>query len=433
MAAVAAQHTNRTLVYPPEERMYLVGSEPSGLDYWVNMDRLRSGIPAMSLAEFLQKEGKQINAPEILTEWAKDSEKNDFPRAAWRELRAKTMTSAGSSDEKVCDMTTYEASHKMIYTDPADGARMFGCGNWPNVGEPRFHISKNGEYAGQWNAPPAAFMLLRNHFMWHPDAFDIASKVVDHLGTFKYVSVHARYGDFQFQNHKRVEDTLLHDGWLSGAKSFLQVNSQGSGAEDDASGSLVQLSSESVLRSGSSLRARLSTSRGQRVAGLVRRWLDEDSSRHVYIATDENTPEFKKPFKDANVNMVTWSDLLEQGHKGEGPLKDVLGAYSKERLSNLAGPVEQLICTFGKVFIGSEKSTFTGYIERMRLYAQAPTHATFIKYAGEAASDMGLRMFHDRAINPDVEQQVSELIETWDNNGGKLDRSDPGLLPLDAS
>ena len=130
---------------------------------------------------------------------------------------------------------------------------------------------------------------------------------------------------------------------------------------------------------------------------------------------------------------MKWTDLLEQGQNGEGPLKDVVSTYSKERLSNLAGPIEQLICTFGKVFIGSEKSTFTGYIERMRLYAQAPTHATYIKYAGEAASDSGLRMFHDRSIDPTVERKVSQLIQQWDKNGGALDRSDPGLLPVDAA
>merc|ERR1719160_1660856 len=104
---------------------------------------------------------------------------------------------------------------------------------------------------------------------------------------------------------------------------------------------------------------------------------------------------------------------MEDAKEGRGPLVNVLKTYSPARISNLCGVVEQLICTFGKVFIGSEKSTFTGYIERMRLYAQAPTHATYIKYDGEAASDSGLRLFHDRPINPDVEKKVSELIQLW--------------------
>lgn len=165
----------------------------------------------------------------------------------------------------------------------------------------------------------------------------------------------------------------------------------------------------------------------------MRRWLSEDGGRTVYVATDESSKEFKKPFVDANINLVMWSDLLSDAREGHGPLAGVTEGYSPERLSNLVGCVEQLICTFGKVFIGSEKSTFSGYIERMRLYAQAPTHATFIKYAGNDASDKGLRMFHDNAINPEVEAKVQSLIEKWDQNGGKLDRSDPGLLPLNAA
>merc|ERR1719145_371969 len=107
--------------------------------------------------------------------------------------------------------------------------------------------------------------------------------------------------------------------------------------------------------------------------------------------------------------------------------------YSPERLSNLAGPVEQVICTFGKVFIGSEKSSFTGYIERLRLYAQAPTHATYIKYMGVDASDKGLRLFHDDPVNPAVQKQVEEQIKRWESNGGKLDRDDLGVLPRDAA
>merc|ERR1719487_379651 len=108
---------------------------------------------------------------------------------------------------------------------------------------------------------------------------------------------------------------------------------------------------------------------------------------------------------------------MQEAAAGRGPLAEVVQTYSPNRLSNLAGSVEQLICTYGRIFIGSEKSTFTGYIERMRLYAQAPTHATYIKYAGIDASDKGLRLFHDDPVNPVVQKQVEEQIKQWENNG----------------
>merc|ERR1719326_898291 len=77
-------------------------------------------------------------------------------------------------------------------------------------------MDSSGGHRQPWQTPTWAFPLLRNHFVWHPDAFDIASKVVDHLGLFSYVSMHIRYGDFQFQaNKENATRTILNQGWLS--------------------------------------------------------------------------------------------------------------------------------------------------------------------------------------------------------------------------
>lgn len=278
---------------------------------------------------------------------------------------------------------------------------MFSCGNWPNVGEPRFR--ENGR---KWNAPDSDFALLRNHFVWHPDAFDIASRVVAHLGLFNYVSMHARYGDFQFQKHKGPQQTLLSHGWLS-----------------RPSASLLETGSDSLLSAKSRAAAR---ARGRRALHVVRKWLGDDLSRPIYIATDDGSQDYLEPFREANLRVVRWQELWDDAKNGKGPLADVVKDYSAERISNFNGVVEQLICTFGRVFIGSEKSTFTGYIERMRLYAQAPTHATFIKYCGMDACDKGLRLFHDDDINPTVEAKVADQIALWDKSNlvTTLDRND---------
>jgi len=82
------------------------------------------------------------------------------------------------------------------------------------------------------------------------------------------------------------------------------------------------------------------------------------------------------------LKVVRWQELVDQARLGAGPLADVIKEYTPDRLDNLVGLVEQIICTYGRVFIGSEKSTFTGFIERMRLYAGAPTAHTFIQYDG---------------------------------------------------
>ena len=47
--------------------------------------------------------------------------------------------------------------------------------------------------------------------------------------------------------------------------------------------------------------------------------------------------------------------------------------YSPDRWFKLQGMVEELICTYAKIFIGTERSTYTGHIQRMRIHAGAPT------------------------------------------------------------
>eukprot|EP00747_Dinoflagellata_sp_TGD_P182507 gnl/TRDRNA2_/TRDRNA2_36782_c0_seq1.p1 gnl/TRDRNA2_/TRDRNA2_36782_c0~~gnl/TRDRNA2_/TRDRNA2_36782_c0_seq1.p1 ORF type:complete len:500 (-),score=65.64 gnl/TRDRNA2_/TRDRNA2_36782_c0_seq1:65-1564(-) len=408
MAAVAAVESNRTLVYAPWKSLYLVDREPSGLDYWINVDRAKAGLSLMSLKEFVEKEKGNLPIPSEVVQWASQpGHANDqiFPRILWKQFRKSNMASAGYSLKAVCDINSYRGPDRFVYTDPTDGDRIFTCGNWPNVGEPRFMDSAGGR-SKPWHTPNWAFSLLRNHFVWHPEAFDIASRVVDHLGLFSYVSAHVRYGDFQFQANKTMAtNTILKDGWLS----LLQDDS--ATHRDEATTAYL---------------------RGQRTYNIVRKWLDEPGPhrpRSIYIATDEKSRAFLKPFRDANLTVYRWEELMDDAYEGRGPLALVVKTYTPERLQNLAGVVEQLICSFGRVFIGSEKSTFSGYAERMRLYAQAPTHATFIRYNGFDIADKGMRLLHHDKVDPKIDQKVTQQLEDWDRAGGKLDREDPGVLP----
>lgn len=407
MAALAAVESNRTLVWPPQQLLYLLGAEPSGIEYFLNVKRLQSGLDAIPLAEFLRREQRHLDLPISLGNWAA-SEAADikFPESDWKLFSKGHIKGVGADDRVVCDMASYRVQERILYTGPThDSGRIFSCGNWPNVGEPRFTDGRQ-----VWPVPKWGFQLLRNHFVWHHDAFDIASRVVAHLGIFNYVALHARYGDFQFQEQKSPAETLLKTGWLS----LLQA----------------------ISRHGQhrSLRSDISThvTRGKQDAGEVRRWLLEGQGRSVYIATDQTSADYFAAFHEAGLKTVSWHGLLDDARAGRGPLAHVLKSYSPERLANLAGVVEQLICTYGRVFIGSEKSTFTGYIERMRLYAGAPTHATYIKYEGISASDKGLRLLHGDPIDKRVQARVKHEMEDWDARGGSLDRDDVGELPQDA-
>jgi len=438
MAAIAAAESSRTLVYPPSQGLYLVYGEASGFEYFLNMDRLHAGLNAIPLSKFLQLQPEDT-VPRILRRWADVREQvglkhdGEFPARAWKGFRNVNFVAAGHNAETVCDMQTYRSDAKVLYQDPKISGRIFNCGNWPNVGEPRFA----DKFPHAWHTPDWSFKLLRNGFVWHSDAFDIAGRVVEHLGLFNYVSLHARYGDFQFQDGRGPEQTLLKNGWLSkNGLSFLQASSGGScwesippsvqmeGGVFAQSWSFFQMLSNSKARSHA-----LARERGRHATGFVRRWLEGDKKRSLYVATDVRSPEYLEPFREAGIKAIRWEDLMRDAKEGHGPLADVIHQYTPQRLANFAGIVETLICTYGKVFIGSEKSTFTGSIERMRLYAGAPTHATYIRYNGMHASDKGERLLHADSIDSEVEAKIAAEVEAWDKRGGTLDRNNIGRLP----
>jgi len=449
MAAVAAVESNRTLVYPPSSPLYLLGAEPSGIEYFLNMDLVHSGSSVISIKQFIEREKDHYPIPSALLEYANSDEDTQLPSEEWKSFRANHMTDVGSEDEVVCDMETYKTEHKALFTSPLGGGRIFGCGNWPNVGEPNFH--QHGYTGGKWETPDWSFALLRNHFVWHPDVFEVAGHVVQELGLFSYIAMHARYGDFQFQSGNNPKTAMLAPtGWLGdGDGQGAVVNHdpvvavQGKaervvaamGSNGFLSSSLIeQHRAEVAEAAGIQQRAAASTQRGKRALSIIRTWLKKDGQRSIYIATDDTSKEYLKPFGEAGFNVVRWKELMEEGEQGRGPLASMIQKFSKARLENLSGPIEQLICTFGRIFVGSEKSTFTGYIERMRLYAQAPTHATFIKYAGLYASDKGVRMFHDDAVDPAVERKVMKGMREWEKKDRLhvVDRNDIGALPRDA-
>lgn len=77
----------------------------------------------------------------------------------------------------------------------------------------------------------------------------------------------------------------------------------------------------------------------------------------LYVATDETDPQHLGPLADQR-RVITWRDLP---------------AVETARIPELlVGPVEQLICTAGRTFIGTQYSTFSMYIIRLRCFTGAP-------------------------------------------------------------
>lgn len=84
-----------------------------------------------------------------------------------------------------------------------------------------------------------------------------------------------------------------------------------------------------------------------------------DRTRIIYIASDERNASFFKPWIDANYRVFTLEDF-----------SDVVEEVDK----NYLGMIEQVVCANAHVFFGTYKSTFTGYITRLRGYYRDGRH-----------------------------------------------------------
>ena len=92
----------------------------------------------------------------------------------------------------------------------------------------------------------------------------------------------------------------------------------------------------------------------------------------LYLATDENDAQFFAAMAKTH-EVFRWHDFF--GARGGAVLEGV------KVTPKLIGLVEQVICSAGRVFVGTEHSTYSAYISRLRGYNNAPdtgfyTHTT---------------------------------------------------------
>jgi len=84
----------------------------------------------------------------------------------------------------------------------------------------------------------------------------------------------------------------------------------------------------------------------------------------LYIATDEADKDFFDPFRRAGFKLHFLSDYIESAAlEGMDP--------------NIMGMVETVVCSQGRTFIGTFRSTFSGYINRLRGYRGLPAKTSF--------------------------------------------------------
>ena len=99
----------------------------------------------------------------------------------------------------------------------------------------------------------------------------------------------------------------------------------------------------------------------------------------LYISTDELRESEFEPFKKTGHKVILWKDLFTR--KGGGGLRGLVIPRK------IIGLVEQIICACGRAFVGTDLSTFTAYIFRLRGYIGAPdTHIYHATKLGQEAN-----------------------------------------------
>jgi len=225
---------------------------------------------------------------------------------------------------------------------------------------------REGFFCGEWwkrGGPKATlkkhmgdsdWALLQHGFVWHKDAFDIAQKAVNYLGLFDYVAMHARYNDFAEKQAQQGAKTIFSQ-W----KEYLPAGST------------------------------------------------------LYVATDD--PDKVKGTAPDGVRLVMWDDFFNSDT--DKLLAETKAKYTPERWFKLIGLVEELICTYSKVFVGTDRSSFTGHIQRMRIHAGAPATARMNHKDG----------ITHKVLGPDDFPEVRKEIQLWETNDMKKN-----FKPMDA-
>eukprot|EP00929_Paragymnodinium_shiwhaense_P090385 TRINITY_DN5056_c0_g1_i1.p1 TRINITY_DN5056_c0_g1~~TRINITY_DN5056_c0_g1_i1.p1 ORF type:complete len:544 (-),score=180.74 TRINITY_DN5056_c0_g1_i1:56-1687(-) len=386
-AGFAAASSGRTLVLPPGKPWYLLDQDDmsSTVEDFVNLAQLKNGLPTLTFEEFEEKEQAELQKRGIVRP---TQDGGSSPAEAYKAWMDSAQKGFDKIEGNVCSLSNYQKAEQKFLFVPSDTShRIFGCGVWNEMGQPRFLASEGGRAP----IPAWGYKLLKDDFVWNDRFYELAAPVVEHLGMFQYFAMHARFGDFQYEESRqpfgKVADALVRvEGVADGTDA----------PQDVKSVALLQMSSS--LQS-TALRARR---RGKALLGRLDGLIPENAM--VYISTDEKKPELLEAFTSRGIKAVRFQDLLEQGE--DGPLASLLQAANgdKRLVTKWSGPIEQLICAYSRVFVGTAKSTFSGYIARMRTYNGAPQWRK--------------PLFHTVQLEPEDERALHDELAAWDAAGG---------------
>lgn len=319
---VLAAVTGRTLVLPPRSAWYLINfgpmpeAEKGGTTEFgdiYNIEALKRALPIINTEEFIESAAKHLDIPSEFTDDPGFTTKLKQSHTAWREWLLE--------NSEIPDWSPYDTL--ICFPD------IETCRDGPHLAGDYLDKRKPVEFSAWMNAAPVLYFPSNKRYRsLGPVATMLAGKD-DSLQILmrRLLKNHMRFRDEIFSLASQIVEAL-------GLKSYdaLQIR------RNDFQYSKTRVSPDRIIEN-------------------IRVLFDQGQA--IYIATDEDRKEvFDDLAKGLNAPAIyTW--------------KDVESVFNEPIPYAWIGPIEQLICTLARRFVGNDLSTFTSYIHRLRGYNAA--------------------------------------------------------------
>ena len=323
--AVIAAITGRTLVLPPPQPWYLINNGPQHLGKQegvtdigeiFDISALRQAISVQTTQEFIAESAEHLSIPtDFQFEGIFDSQPDIWMR--WQKwLFDNTVVPKGWNpyETVICYPDISSADTNSVSERYIDGRQFIEFTPQMNAA-PVIHFPSNSQHR---SLGPVATMLI--------GVDDRGPRLMRRL-----IKHHIRYRQEIFELASELVSSLTLYGYTA-----LHIRRN-------------------------DFQYKQTRTRANVIWNNVRDLLESDCP--TYIATDEMDEGFRDTLR-SNKTVFFWQDIMQHYAGPAIPEKYI-------------GPIEQLICAGARRFIGTDLSTFSSYIARLRGYIRAPDTASY--------------------------------------------------------
>lgn len=320
--AVIAAITGRTLVVPHPSSWYLInyGAIPDehqgGVTEFSNIfdiSALRKAIPVISTTEFINQAKSHLSIPEEFDDPRKFSDISQEIENEWKEWLHKNSS--------IPDWNPY---HSIICHPTIEAVQ-----NGPHMDERYVDNRQKVVFTPRLNAAPILYFPSNDHYRYLGPVATMFAAEDDTFPTIarRFIKHHIRYNEEIF----RLAGELIEQLGI-GSFDALQVR------RNDFQYTETRLGADKICKNIGSL---------------------FDLKLPIYVATDETRASIFADLASGlnSPRILCWKDV-------ESVCRDPIPFV-------WIGLIEQLICSAARRFVGTDLSTFTSYINRLRGYVGA--------------------------------------------------------------